>query len=233
MEDDPLGQTIPGNRKHDTPQMNQAKLKFLQPRLVMATRERRAVFEISNLVVVVGRHPQSDVVIEDGMVSKKHSEISFRGGIFYVRDLNSENGTFLDGSAVAGPAEQLQSNQTVRFGTVECLFLTRPLEGTEAQEEQSAQRVAHWLVKRRDVARSLMEKLQAMARSGGRPLAEILVKEGAIEPGIWSKYYAKAEFFENLDPDPPPGPPRYVRWLLLLALVAAAAWAGVHWWLRR
>jgi len=48
------------------------------------------------------------------------------------------NGTFVEGSAVVGAAAPLKSNQTVRFGTVSCLFLTRPPEGTEAQEEQAA-----------------------------------------------------------------------------------------------
>ncbi len=222
--------TIAVGAKVQSPLANLARLKHAQPRLVMATKERRAVFELAKPEVIVGRDPASDVVIDHGTVSKRHAEVRLLDGTFYVRDLGTVNGTFVEGSAVIGAAAPLKTNQTVRFGTVSCLFLTRPPEGTEAAEEQAAQQVARLLVSRGAVPPGQMESLQSMVRSSGRSLAELAVTAGVVEPEAWSKLRAQADVIELVAP--PPGR-SWVRWLVLLAVIAFAVWAGAHWWPRK
>jgi pSer/pThr/pTyr-binding forkhead associated (FHA) protein len=219
--------TIAVGARIQSPLANLARLKHAQPRLVMATKERRAVFEIVKAEAIVGRDPASDVVIDHGTVSKRHAEVRLLDGTFYVRDLGTVNGTFVEGSAVVGAAAPLKSNQTVRFGTVSCLFLTRPPEGTEAQEEQAAAQVARLLVHRGVVPPGQMESLQSMVRSSGRSLAELAVTAGVVEPEAWSKLRAQADVIELVGPQP--GRP-WFRWVILLAVIAFAVWAGARWW---
>ena len=47
--------------------------------------------------VIVGRHPDCDIHIDDASVSRHHAQVTFEGGQYFLHDLNSRNGTFLNG----------------------------------------------------------------------------------------------------------------------------------------
>jgi serine phosphatase RsbU (regulator of sigma subunit)/pSer/pThr/pTyr-binding forkhead associated (FHA) protein len=49
---------------------------------------------------VLGRHPQCDIVLESAPVSRQHARISMRDGNYFLEDLNSRNGTYLNGKLV-------------------------------------------------------------------------------------------------------------------------------------
>jgi serine phosphatase RsbU (regulator of sigma subunit) len=61
--------------------------------------------EIGEVPVIVGRSSKCDVVIADGRVSGRHLQLRLAGDRLIAEDLNSSNGTFLDGHRIAGPAE--------------------------------------------------------------------------------------------------------------------------------
>ena len=66
-------------------------------RLVFGDTELSEIY----LGLVVGRHPAlCDRVIEDPSVSRRHMRIGMAEGKPYVEDLNSLNGTLLDGEEV-------------------------------------------------------------------------------------------------------------------------------------
>lgn len=49
-------------------------------------------------VIRIGRSPENDVVVSDGSVSRIHLEIvKTDNGIFLMKDLNSRNGTYVNG----------------------------------------------------------------------------------------------------------------------------------------
>jgi predicted component of type VI protein secretion system len=50
--------------------------------------------------LTIGRHPENDIVIQNVAVSGHHARIDRRGGQIQLIDLNSKNGTFLNGKAV-------------------------------------------------------------------------------------------------------------------------------------
>lgn len=54
--------------------------------------------------IIVGRAPGSDIVVPDDVVSGRHARFSMMGGDLMVEDLNSTNGTFLNGE----PVQQVQ-----------------------------------------------------------------------------------------------------------------------------
>jgi hypothetical protein len=51
--------------------------------------------------VTVGRDPDNDVVLDDRRVSRRHAEIRLRLGRYTLYDLQSTNGTFVNGRRVA------------------------------------------------------------------------------------------------------------------------------------
>jgi pSer/pThr/pTyr-binding forkhead associated (FHA) protein len=50
--------------------------------------------------VTIGRSPEADVVIDNTAVSRLHSRLELRDGIHYLTDLNSKNGTSVNGKII-------------------------------------------------------------------------------------------------------------------------------------
>ena len=68
--------------------------------------------------VSIGRSGEADVRIEDKFASQIHARVYPRGGSYYVEDMGSTNGTYLNGMrlgapAVLRPGDQLQVGNTV------------------------------------------------------------------------------------------------------------------------
>ena len=64
----------------------------------------------------VGRGKNCEVQLSDPAVSRSHAEISFEGGSWWVRDLQSANGTFLDGKKVERAPLASKSRITLGIG---------------------------------------------------------------------------------------------------------------------
>ena len=69
-------------------------------------------------VVNIGRADYNDLVIPDPSVSTSHAKLQRREGVWVLLDLDSTNGTFVDGEQVKGDAP-LAPGASVRFGEVE------------------------------------------------------------------------------------------------------------------
>ena len=65
----------------------------------------------------VGRLPDNAFEIPEGSVSSHHAEILLKGSDILIRDLDSTNGTFINGEKIAEAV--LKPGQILRFGTVE------------------------------------------------------------------------------------------------------------------
>lgn len=64
---------------------------------------------------VIGRHSASDLLIPDGRLSREHVRIERIGDEFAASDLNSSNGTTLNGEKLEGPAK-LKDGDTLVLG---------------------------------------------------------------------------------------------------------------------
>ncbi|MFC5519816.1 FHA domain-containing protein [Polaromonas jejuensis] len=62
----------------------------------------------------LGRRPYNDVVIDNLAVSGEHAVLQMSGNEVYLEDLNSTNGTYVNGKAVK--KQLLQNNDTVEIG---------------------------------------------------------------------------------------------------------------------
>ena len=72
-------------------------------------------------VVNLGRADYNDIVLPDPSVSTSHAKLQRREGVWVLVDLDSTNGTFVDGERVKGEAP-LAPGGTVRLGDVQLLF---------------------------------------------------------------------------------------------------------------
>ena len=57
-----------------------------------------ARFLLDKDVVTVGRHPESDIFLDDITVSRRHAEFRRAEGTFIVADVGSLNGTYVNGT---------------------------------------------------------------------------------------------------------------------------------------
>src|SRR4051794_18224250 len=82
-------------------------------------------FPLNSAPVTVGRGGQNDLVLDgDEFASARHARIEVRGDGAWVQDLDSTNGTYVNGSRVAG-AQRLDAGDGLRGGG------TDPLGGGE------------------------------------------------------------------------------------------------------
>jgi hypothetical protein len=91
-------------------------------------------YRLTKPVTRIGREPAAnDVVIPHDTVSTQHAEIVFRDGAFYLRDLRSRNGTFVNGRQMSHPNEAreviLRSRDRLRFDAYEYEFTLEALAG--------------------------------------------------------------------------------------------------------
>jgi hypothetical protein len=73
-------------------------------------------FQLNSAPLTVGRGGQNDLVLNgDEFASARHARIESRGDGVWVQDLESTNGTFVNGSRVAG-AQRLNAGDVLRVG---------------------------------------------------------------------------------------------------------------------
>ena len=65
---------------------------------------------------MVGRDPSCEIIVTDGSVSRRHSRLERRAGVWWVVDQGSANGTYVNSLKVAEQA--LKNNQELRFGAM-------------------------------------------------------------------------------------------------------------------
>jgi len=78
-------------------------------------------FPITRPVCAIGRGEHNEVVLRDESVSSSHSTLLLKGNTWYVVDLRSANGTFVDGYRVAGE-RVLPAGCSLRLGEIKLVF---------------------------------------------------------------------------------------------------------------
>lgn len=73
--------------------------------------------ELSAPEGIIGRDPASDLRVDDETVSARHARLSYHHAQWWIEDLNSRNGTFVNGQVVA-EAVVLTSGDELRCGRV-------------------------------------------------------------------------------------------------------------------
>src|SRR5664280_2565324 len=81
------------------------------------------LFPLERASVVLGRHPQCDIVLESASVSRQHVKITLSEGNYYLEDLNSRNGTYLNGKLATRPQMLKEGDE---IGICDLSFIFHP-----------------------------------------------------------------------------------------------------------
>ncbi len=84
-------------------------------------------FLLDRDVTTVGRHPDSDILLDDVTVSRRHVEFRREGSGFSVHDVGSLNGTYVNRRPVDVAA--LAGGDEVQVGKFRFAYLTGPPSG--------------------------------------------------------------------------------------------------------
>ncbi|MGQ9528953.1 MAG: FhaA domain-containing protein [Chloroflexus sp.] len=75
---------------------------------------------IATTTVTIGRGLDNDIILEDTRVSRKHAQLRYRQRRFWLTDLGSTNGTFVNGERISERA--LRDGDVVSMGGLELTF---------------------------------------------------------------------------------------------------------------
>ena len=84
--------------------------------VVHADGAKTRTVRVASDSLVIGRAPECELAIDDTYVSQQHARVFAKGGSWYVEDLGSTNGTFVNDQRLSSPA-MVQAGDKVRTGT--------------------------------------------------------------------------------------------------------------------
>ena len=100
---------------------------MIKPRLIaLSGPARGTIFALTEDEVSIGREPANGIRVNDHSVSRRHCLIKFENGSFHLVDLESYNGTFVNGVPVGEQA--LNHGDQIAVGKVVFLFLLDEME---------------------------------------------------------------------------------------------------------
>ncbi len=95
--------------------------------LVMRGPNAGSRFLLDQPVTSAGRHPDSDIFLDDATVSRHHVEIRLENGQFLLVDLDSLNNTYVNHEPVHSSV--LVNGDEIQIGKFRLTFLDRPTTG--------------------------------------------------------------------------------------------------------
>jgi hypothetical protein len=87
-------------------------------KLTIQSAELNVTLSPVDRALVVGRQEGTDVRVDDRSVSRRHAEFFFRDGRWFVKDLDSRYGTFVNGRQVKEAPACLEPGSKVQFGHI-------------------------------------------------------------------------------------------------------------------
>ena len=80
-------------------------------------------FSLRTQVTTIGRHPESDIVLDDITVSRRHAQLVWIDGAYVVRDVGSLNGTYVNQQRT--DETRLYHGDEVQIGKFRLVFFDR------------------------------------------------------------------------------------------------------------
>ena len=78
-------------------------------------RGSQSTFQVTKSGATIGRGPESTIQLADLSVSRKHARIAYKQGAYWLSDLGSMGGTWVDGTKLAAP-RRVTTGQTIDIG---------------------------------------------------------------------------------------------------------------------
>jgi predicted component of type VI protein secretion system len=117
--------------------------------------------------LLVGRDPEADLCLEDEAVSWHHLEIESRGGVLMATDLDSRNGTALNGEPLERP-RRLRDGDTLIVGS-QRLEVAIPQPGRGGETVAASEPTVALTAEERATAAALVAPYRSEGAFAGRP----------------------------------------------------------------
>ena len=151
-------------------------------------------FSLARPATLLGRSPGCDLYIPDRRASRRHAEIAWDGETCTLRDLDSDNGTFLNGQRLTAPHSLADGDQ---IAVASATFTFRDPEAT-LHEPRLPRLIVHPIsgdltVNRRPVVLSAKEHLlfDLLHQNAGRPCTK-----AEIAAAVWPEYQTAAADYQ-------------------------------------
>ena len=77
---------------------------------IMEGREESRSIDLKDTPIFIGRSSDNDIQIKDKTVSRKHLKIFIRENRYYIEDLESKNGTYVNGEQIR-PGREIEIDE--------------------------------------------------------------------------------------------------------------------------
>jgi FHA domain-containing protein len=84
--------------------------------VAMSGTQKGEDFRVRDGQNILGSAPEADVHLSDPTVSGKHASLRYKDGKFFLIDLDSSNGTYLNDGTESVAREELHDNDVIRAG---------------------------------------------------------------------------------------------------------------------
>lgn len=199
-----------------------------RPRFLIVDDAVRRAYKMGFMQVVMGRrkeskppHPSANLVVDHQSVSSPHSMVFFDRGHFFIKDLESKNGTQASGETLGkGAAKELRAETLIKLGGLDIFFtVDKEADGREYPKARINTAV-QLLVQAGRPTQSQLQACQAkVAEARGRRergevpapaekdmcspmqldelhMGEVLMHEGIITVEMWLDALRRAEIVE-------------------------------------
>ncbi len=133
--------------------------------------------------IILGRDPTADFVIESPGVSRRHARFFTRDQAYFVEDLKSSNGTFVNGERISA-AVQLRNGDEIRLGQAVALTFHLPVVAETVMDVPVADQGATMMEAPQGIAATMIgeDLLQSMAAMPPRLMITIAGENPAAYP---------------------------------------------------
>lgn len=159
--------------------------------------------ELTGEPLSIGRSREADIPLLDDKVSRVHCGIRLSDGEFYLKDLKSRNGTFVNGQRVEDTVK-LKAGDRIQVGSI--VFVLEPASEKE-DAQQALGSVQHDMADGKGYTTILKEIVEDIAPPPQAPAAEAPPPAPGKRPAIKISHPAIKISTPAAEPAPAPPPP--------------------------
>ncbi len=169
-----------------------------RPRLILTDDAIRKVVPIEAAEFIIGREAQESIevhcTIAHDAVSGLHAKIYFDGDSFFIEDLGSRNGVFVDQVRLASHQPQrLRPESMIRIGVIDALFVIDQDSGGRVIEKEIYLQATKILKKRGAITPQQLTRALSQVQGDPRRLSEVLLIDRIVDLQQWIQAFQDAE----------------------------------------